>query len=88
LIRTSATIVPDDLSAPDPRVVHACDFIREHLAEPLSVAEVARQCHVSPSRLAHLFKANLGLGLQQFRDNLRMQQAGKCSSTPACRLPP
>lgn len=89
LIRASASVSPEQLAAPDARVVKASDFIRERLAETLSVADVARHCNVSPSRLAHLFKADLGLGLHQFRDNLRMQQARKLlvtSSLPVAAI--
>jgi AraC family transcriptional regulator of arabinose operon len=81
LIRVSMSIAPAMRTTPDPRVERACEFIRNHLAGPLTVAEIAQRCSISPSRFAHLFTAAMGISPQQFRNRLRMQLARKLLAT-------
>lgn len=81
LIRVSRSIAPAMRTTPDPRVERACEFIRNNLAAPLTVGEIARQCSISPSRLAHLFTEAMGVSPQQFRHSLRMQLARKLLAT-------
>lgn len=76
LIRASASFAAAP-RALDPRVERACAFIRDNLGAPLTVAQFAAHCHVSASRLAHLFTDAMGISPQQFRNNLRMQRARK-----------
>ena len=44
----------------DSRIRRSLDFICERFAEPLNVARIAAQCGLSPSRFAHLFRAQTG----------------------------
>lgn len=59
----------------DPRIRACLDLLTRTLDAPPAVAEVAAQVGMSPSRLAHLFRAEMGLGIAQWRDQRRIQVA-------------
>lgn len=61
----------------DPRISHACAYIRERLATPLLVDEVAHACNLSSSRFAHLFKQEMGTGPKAWINDMRLQLARK-----------
>ncbi len=66
------------LSEPSPmdvRVRAAMEFLTRHLAEPVTSDAVAAACGLSVSRLAHLFRAQVGLTPQQFLEGQRMDRA-------------
>jgi AraC family transcriptional regulator, arabinose operon regulatory protein len=77
LLRAQEEAVDDaqDGTAPDARVQAACRWITQHLAEDLSLDEVAREVHLSPSRLAQLFREHTGLSLLRWREDQRLQVA-------------
>lgn len=50
-------------------------YILEHLAEPLSVSQIADHVHLSPSHLAAVFKAGTGVGPITYQSQLRMRSA-------------
>lgn len=62
----------------DPRVMHALNYLCENLSEPIALPDLARRCGMSLSRLAHLFRAQVGQTPQQFFELKRL--------TRACRL--
>lgn len=57
------------------RVSHAISWIKENLASPLSIEELARQVHMSPSSLHHHFKEVTALSPIQYQKRLRLQKA-------------
>lgn len=59
----------------DSRIVRAVDHVERHLAEALSVASIAAAAGLSPSRLAHLFREEVGLSVQAFVEQRRMLRA-------------
>lgn len=59
----------------DSRIRHSLDFICERFAEPLNVARVAAQCGLSPSRFAHLFRAQTGETPQRYLELQRLNRA-------------
>jgi AraC family transcriptional regulator of arabinose operon len=59
----------------DRRIRRALDFICEHFAEPLTVAAVAAHCGLSPSRFAHLFRAQAGEPPQRYLEQQRLARA-------------
>lgn len=59
----------------DQRIQRAMDHITDHLAEPMSLDQLARVANLSTSRLAHLFKEQVGLTPLQFVDRQRMERA-------------
>ncbi len=70
------TLNPRSAQAPlDPRVHAAVDYISTHLAEPLTLAILARACGLSISRLAHLFRRQVGQTPQQFWERRRIERA-------------
>jgi AraC family transcriptional regulator of arabinose operon len=61
----------------DPRIQRVLETICHHLHESLDVEQLARQCHLSPSRLAHLFKQQVGLSPGKFIERQRMTRAAQ-----------
>lgn len=59
----------------DPRVRIAMDYLAAHLNQPFHLGQLATQCGLSPSRLAHLFKDATGLSLQRYSEELRLREA-------------
>jgi len=56
-------------------VQEAVLFISRHLDRSLSVQEVADAVHLSPSRIAHLFKHQMGVSPARFIEQRRMERA-------------
>jgi AraC-like DNA-binding protein len=47
-------------------VLRAIKHINEHLGEPITLTQVARVAHLSPSRFRHLFAEQTGMALRQY----------------------
>ncbi len=60
---------------PDPRVVRAIDYLSHHLRRRVSLDELARVVHLSPSRFAHVFKQETGLTARRFVERQRIERA-------------
>ena len=56
----------------DPRVEAACQFITNSLTRDLSLDEIARHVCLSPSRLAHLFRSQIGVNIVRWREDQRI----------------
>ncbi|WP_237155642.1 arabinose operon transcriptional regulator AraC [Oryzibacter oryziterrae] len=59
----------------DPRLLMACKFVTDNLHRPLTVAEIAQEVCLSPSRLAHLFTQTLGRSILRWREEQVIQFA-------------
>ncbi|MFU9138567.1 arabinose operon transcriptional regulator AraC [Erwinia tasmaniensis] len=59
----------------DPRVIEACQFVTRNLAGELKIEEVANHVCLSPSRLAHLFRDQMGVNLLRWREDQRVIRA-------------
>ncbi len=59
----------------DPRVRRALDYIGRGLAEPLTLAVLARVAGLSAPQLTRLFRNHLGLSPMQFVERQRLQRA-------------
>lgn len=59
----------------DPRVIEACQFVTSNLAGELKIDEVANHVCLSPSRLAHLFREQMGVNLLRWREDQRVIRA-------------
>lgn len=57
------------------RVSHAISWIKENIAQPLRIEDIAKQVHMSPSSLHHHFKEVTSVSPLQFQKNLRLQKA-------------
>ncbi len=58
-----------------PRVARAVMFLQEHLAERITLPDVAKAAGLSVSRLAHLFLQTLHVPPMQFLEHERIEQA-------------
>ncbi len=66
----------------DSRVSDACHFISDHLADrSVNIASVAQHVCLSPSRLSHLFRQQLGVSVLTWREDQRINQAKLLLST-------
>jgi AraC family transcriptional regulator of arabinose operon len=59
----------------DGRVRAAMEYLTRHLAVPVTMGALADACGLSVSRLAHLFRAQVGLAPQQFLEGQRLDRA-------------
>jgi AraC-like DNA-binding protein len=56
-------------------VTQVIAYVREHLAEPLSVGDLAERACLSPSAFAHLFRDVSGMSPYQFIKSVRLDRA-------------
>ena len=79
-------INPDPLAAEwsvDARVQRAMNYLSEHMNEKITLQDLAEEVHLSPSRLAHLFREQVGATPQQFLERHRLERAKQLlRSTP------
>jgi len=59
----------------DDRIQRALNYIADHLAEPITIDDLARHVSLSPSRLGHLFKEQLNLTPLQAIERQRLDRA-------------
>ncbi len=59
----------------DARVIEACQYVTSNLAAEVKIEEVAKHVCLSPSRLAHLFREQMGVNLLRWREDQRVIRA-------------
>ena len=57
------------------RVVAATNWLKQHFAQTFSIDALALEVHLSPSALAHHFKAVTAMSPLQYQKRLRLQEA-------------
>jgi two-component system response regulator YesN len=57
------------------RLKKTMDFIETHCSEPLTVEQIAQEIYLSPSRLSHIIKSELGLTLGNYISKVRIDKA-------------
>jgi len=57
------------------------DFLNANLHRRIRLTELAEAAKISPSRLSHLFKSEMGLSPGQYLMRLRMQKASNLLAT-------
>jgi len=67
-------------------VATAVSFVRDHVAEELTVAAVGRAAGLSGSRMAALFKRHCGCGIIAYQQRLRMDKARRLLQDPYMRV--
>jgi len=67
-------------------VLSAAHYIDEHFAEDFSVYDLAAACHISVSRLHHLFSEQLGTTPTKYRNNVRVEYAGRLLRMTECSV--
>jgi len=63
------------ISKREDRIKRACEFIEQRLNEPLRLSTVAAAVNLSPSRFAHLFRANAGMSFTRYVHAQRLNHA-------------
>jgi AraC family transcriptional regulator of arabinose operon len=70
---------PEQQSAPasdtDTRILALCNLMLADLSRRYSASELAQHCHLSTSRLSHLFREQMGTSLKSWYEQQRMQLA-------------
>lgn len=56
----------------DQRITEACQYLSRNLAEEVNLEKMARHVCLSPSRLAHLFREQMGVNIVRWREDQRM----------------
>jgi two-component system response regulator YesN len=57
------------------QVTPAINYIDANYDKPITLAEIARASHLSPSRLAHIFREQMGMTLIDYLTDVRIEQA-------------
>lgn len=70
----------------DRRVQHTINLISENLCHELSVSALAEEVNLSPSRLHHLFKDQMGCTPAQYHKRIRMHMARELAETTFLNL--
>lgn len=78
---TDQVLVQEQHAEPEP-VTKAREFIRENLAQPLRVADVARSAGLSRSYFSRMFKRTTTLGFSDYVSRVRIEQAKKLLLNP------
>jgi len=65
----------------DPRIRRSLDLMGSDLTSAFSVKRIAKTCGLSPSRFAHLFRAQVGMTPQQFNERCRLNRAAELLRT-------
>ncbi|HOL32258.1 MAG TPA: PocR ligand-binding domain-containing protein [Anaerohalosphaeraceae bacterium] len=53
----------------------AIEFMQYHYSQPLTLADIAKSAHLSVSRLAHLFREQMGVTIVDYLTSIRIQHA-------------
>lgn len=59
----------------DPRVLDAINYMTQHLSEEFNIDDVSSHIYLSPSRLGHLFRDEMKMSINQWRDDQRVSRA-------------
>jgi LacI family transcriptional regulator len=65
----------DTVAVDDREVAHAIEFIREHIAEPINIKDVAQHFSIARRTLERRFRAAMKISLHDFQTNERIARA-------------
>ena len=57
------------------RINRITDYISEHYAEPVTLAQIAETEHISTYHISHFIKEMLGISFQEYLNNIRFEHA-------------
>ncbi len=66
---------PDTTSARNDTLLSAMEYIEQNAAQNFTITELATHCHISESRLHHLFQSELNTTPIKYRNQLRIENA-------------
>lgn len=72
LIRCFEETPENRIKPVDQRIEEACQYLSSNLAEEVNLEKMARHVCLSPSRLAHLFREQMGVNIVRWREDQRM----------------
>jgi len=75
ILRCNKLNTPSAEGISDRRIRKTIDLLTQNLAEPLPLTELGSHCHLSPSRLSHLFGEQLGVSPRAFVERQRLERA-------------
>lgn len=67
-------------------ISQAKQYVQQHLAEEISLNDVARQVYLSPAYFSTLFKTETGCGFVKYLQKTRVEQAKKLLKNPGMRI--
>jgi AraC family L-rhamnose operon transcriptional activator RhaR len=76
-------------SRTDAAVLTVVEHIESHLAEPLSLSQMARIVHLSPPHLSRSFKRKMAMGMVEYLHRLRAEEACRllqCTNLPVHQI--
>ncbi|MDD3953079.1 MAG: helix-turn-helix domain-containing protein [Lentisphaeria bacterium] len=74
--RESLSLLPlIDFAKTDPRICSVLRILHRDFRVPLHQNTLARNISLSPSRLCHLFRRNIGMSLQEYLQRIRVAEA-------------
>lgn len=59
----------------DRRILRVASMLTHNLAEAVTLTSLSRYCHLSPSRMSHLFTEQLGVSPRTFLERQRLERA-------------
>ncbi|MBK5074015.1 arabinose operon transcriptional regulator AraC [Budviciaceae bacterium CWB-B4] len=59
----------------DPRIIEACQYMTSNLSDDVRIEDIANHVCLSPSRLAHLFREQVGINMLRWREDQRVIRA-------------
>ncbi len=65
----------DTVAVDDREVAHAVEFIREHIAEPINIKDVAQHFSIARRTLERRFRAAMNISLHDFQAQERIERA-------------
>ena len=70
----------------NPHVLRALDYVSARLSQKLTVAGLAAAAGISPSRLAHLFREELGMSVMHYIEMRRIERAQQLLAVTALTI--
>ena len=58
-----------------PAVYTACRYVEEHFSKRIRVSEIAEQCYISTNYLSEVFRKDMGIRLNAYIEQVRMEHA-------------
>lgn len=70
----------------DPRILEACQYLSDNLAQEIRLEDLAEHVCLSPSRLAHLFREQIGVNMLRWREDQRIIRAKQLLQTSVLQV--
>ena len=66
------------MRTPDRRMLLVLMLVEDSSGRQLLIGDIARAVNLSPGRLAHLFKSEMGVSPQRYLNGIRLEKARQC----------